>query len=122
MFQAFDYFCKIFIDVAKCRSAFVSPTFCTFFLRRLTFFSNILRSERCALSGGHLPEALFLVFLLDFKGAKVCKSKKKCKSCRSRQEFSSYSNEYLLAKVGVDTTENGPLKVCPKLAKSQKKR
>ena len=42
----------------------------------------------------------------------------KCKSCRSRQEL---SNEYLLAKFGFDTAENEPLKVCQKLAKSQKK-
>ena len=41
-------------------------------------------------------------------GAKVCKS------CRSRQEF---SNKYLLAKIGVDTAENGPLNVCQKLTK-----
>ena len=33
-------------------------------------------------------------------------------------EPDSYSNEYLLAKFGVDTAENGPLKVCQKLAKS----
>ena len=32
----------------------------------------------------------------------------KCKSCRSRQEL---SNEYLLAKIGVDTAENEPLEV-----------
>ena len=32
----------------------------------------------------------------------------KCKSCKSRQEL---SNEYLLAKIGVDTAENEPLKV-----------
>ena len=36
---------------------------------------------------------------------------KACKSCRSRQEL---SNEYLLAKCGFDTAENGPLKVCQK--------
>ena len=36
-----------------------------------------------------------------------------CKSFRSRQEF---SNECLLAKIGVDTAENGPLKVCRKKA------
>ena len=29
-------------------------------------------------------------------------------------ERDSYSNEYLLAKSGVDTAENGPLKVCQK--------
>ena len=36
----------------------------------------------------------------------------KCKSCRSRQEL---SNEYLLAKIGVDTAENEPLKVWRKI-------
>ena len=81
-----------------------------------------------------MPEVLFMVFLSDSKGAKVCKTHK-CKSCRSRQELSneslsmslflnllfepdSYSNEYLLAKFGFDTAENEPLKVCQKLAKS----
>ena len=33
-------------------------------------------------------------------------------------EQDSYSNEHLLAKFCVDTAENGPLKVCKKLAKS----
>ena len=33
---------------------------------------------------------------------------KACKSCRSRQEL---SNEYFIAKFGVDTAENEPLKV-----------
>ena len=33
------------------------------------------------------------------------------KSCISRQEL---SNEYLLAKFGVDTAENEPLKICQK--------
>ena len=56
-----------------------------------------------------MPEALFMVFLLDSKGAKMCNS------CRSRQEL---SNEDLLANCGVDTAENGPLKVCQKLADS----
>ena len=40
--------------------------------------------------------------LLHLSGAKACKS------CRSRQEL---SNEYLLAKIGVDTAENEHLKV-----------
>ena len=75
-------------------------------MRLDSFFSGAL----CVMSGGRLPAALFLVFLLDSKGAKVCK----CKSCRSRQEL---SNEYLLAKFGFDTAENEPLKVCQKLAK-----
>ena len=37
---------------------------------------------------------------------------KVCKSCRSRQEL---SNEYSLAKIGVDTAENEPLKVWKKI-------
>ena len=37
---------------------------------------------------------------------------KACKSCRSRQEL---YNEYVLAKFGVDTAENWPLKVCQSL-------
>ena len=45
----------------------------------------------------------FWLNFLDLSGAKVCKS------CRSRQEL---SNEYLLAKFGVDTEENEPYKVC----------
>ena len=40
------------------------------------------------------------------------------KSVRSRQDL---SNEYLLAKMGVDTAENGPLKVCQKYPKVRKK-
>ena len=41
-----------------------------------------------------------------------CIKTHKYKSCRSRQEL---SREYLLANIGVDTAENGPLKVCQKL-------
>ena len=74
---------------------------------------------QCASSGGRLPEELFMVFLSDSKRAKVCKycgsflqKKHKCKSCRPRQEL---SNEYLLAKIGFDTAENEPLKVCQKI-------
>ena len=52
-----------------------------------------------------------MVFLLDSKGARVCKS------CRFRQEL---SNEYVIANFGVDTAENGPLKVCQHLAKTSK--
>ena len=32
--------------------------------------------------------------------------------CRSRREL---SNEYLLAKIGIDTAENEPLEVCGKI-------
>ena len=77
-------------------------------MRLDSFFSGAL----CVMSGGRLPAALFLVFLLDSKGAEVCKC------CRSRQEL---SNEYLLANVGLDTVENGSLKVCQQFAKREKK-
>ena len=77
-------------------------------MRLDSFFFGAL----CVMSGGRLPAALFMVFLLDSKGAKVYKS------CRSRQEL---SNEYLLAKFGFDAAENGPLKVCQKVANSSKK-
>ena len=96
------------------------------------FFSLFLSASllRCGLivsspgplasSGGRLPEAFFLVFRLECQGAKVrfgsfLPKTHKCKSCRSRQEL---SNEYLLANFGVDTAENGPVKVCQKLATS----
>ena len=52
-----------------------------------------------------MPEALFMGFLCDSKGAKVSLNSKVagvCKSCRSRQEL---SREYLLATFGVDTAE-----------------
>ena len=42
----------------------------------------------------------FLLEFWDLSGAKVCTS------CRSRQAL---SNEYLLAKIGVDTADNEPL-------------
>ena len=42
----------------------------------------------------------------------------KVQMCVSRQEL---SNEYLLAKFGVDTAENGPLKVCQESPKARKK-
>ena len=69
---------------------------------------SFLFGALCVMSGGRLPAALFMVFLLDSKGAKVCKC------CRSRQEL---SNEYLLAKIGFDPAENEPLKVWQQLAK-----
>ena len=62
-----------------------------------------------------------MVFQVDSESAKECmdsKGAKECKYDRSRQEFSNIffkldpnSNEYLLAKIGVDTAENQPLKV-----------
>ena len=99
-------------------------------MRLDSFFSGAL----CALSGGRLPEALFMVFLLDSKGAKVCK----CKSCISVNlvdlvKSLQTSIYYLLAKFGVDTllfenrttsdsdsdtAENEPLRVSQKKANS----
>ena len=70
-------------------------------MRLDSFFSGAM----CVMSGGRLPEALFMVFLLDSKGAEVCES------CRSRQEL---SNECLLANFGFDTAENEP-KISQKL-------
>ena len=55
----------------------------------LTKFSRIFECGEdsfpgpCVSSGGRLPEALLMVFQLDSKDAKVCKS------CRSRQELSN---------------------------------
>ena len=54
-----------------------------------------------------LPFSLDYIFFLDIYYF--------CKSCRYRQEL---SNEYLLAKIGFDTAENGPLEVCQKLSNS----
>ena len=48
-------------------------------------------------------DEVWLNFECGAKGAEVWKS------CRSRQEL---SNEYLLAKFGVDTAENGSIYVC----------
>ena len=66
----------------------------------------------CASSGWRLSEALFLVLRLDSNGAKVCTS------CRSRQELSHEYLDYLLAKIGFDTAEKWPVKVCQKSPES----
>ena len=47
-------------------------------------------------------QARILLNFLGLSGAQTCKS------YNSRQEL---SNEYLLAKIGFDTAENGPLKM-----------
>ena len=66
---------------------------------------------------------LFNVLLkqqLNFEFGAESKGANGFKSCRSPQEFSN-EDQYLLAKIGFGTAENGPLKVCQKLASSQKK-
>ena len=78
------------------------------------FFSGAL----CVMSGGRLPEALFMVFLLDYKRAKVCKSQRRISVNLVDLVKSFQTSNYLLAKFGIDTAESRPLKVCQKLAKS----
>ena len=84
-------------------------------LRLDSFFSGAM----CVMSGGRLPEALFLVFLLDSKGAWfsdwIPKVQTRINLVDLVKSFQT-SIWYLLAKIGVDTAENGSLKVCQKLA------
>ena len=70
-------------------------------MRLDSFFSGAM----CVISGGRLPEALFMVFLLDSKGAEAIfmvfqldfEGANACTFCRSREEL---SNEYLLLVFG----------------------
>ena len=59
---------------------------------------SFLFGALCVMSGGRLPAALFMVFLLDSKGAKV---------------FRSYRVKSFpfTCKIGVDTAENEPSKI-----------
>ena len=78
-------------------------------MRLDSFFSGAL----CVMSGGRLPAALFLVFLLDSKGAKKLESQ--------MQEFVNLVDLekcckmitvlHFFAKIGVDIAENKPSKV-----------
>ena len=73
-------------------------------------FFNRMRPKECwkiASSFENLAENAKKVdtILLKYSGLSGAKA---CKSCRSRQEL---SNEYFLAKFGVDTEENEPCKV-----------
>ena len=76
----------------------------------------MLREKKVCFVQRALARSVFLGFQI---GVSRCKSVYSNKSCRSRQEL---SNEYLLAKLGVDTAENGPLKAYQQLAKSWGKR
>ena len=60
-----------------------------------------------------MPEALFMVFQLDSKGAKVCNV-----NLVDLVEKFQTSIQSLLGKFGVDMAENEPLKVCQQLAES----
>ena len=79
-------------------------------------FSRLLNAER------KLAWSVFHVFYTGFQRCKsVYQKTHKCTSCRSRQELSHpyiLSTYNLLAKFGVDTAENGRLKVCQKMANS----
>ena len=79
-------------------------------MRLDSFFSGAL----CVLSGGRLPEALFMVFYW------IPKVQKRVNlvDLEIKSFQTSYSNEYLLAKIGFHTAENGAFKVCQTLAKS----
>ena len=68
-------------------------------MRLDSFFSGAL----CVLSRGRLPEALFMVFLLDSKGAKACipKVHKRLHLVDLVKSFQT-SIYYLLAKTGFD--------------------
>ena len=76
----------------------------------------------CVSSGGRLPEARFTVFLWDSKGAGAffmvfqldSKGVKMCKSCRSRQEL---SNEYYLKILASVQPRTGLSKFAKKEAK-----
>ena len=87
--------------------------------KRLTKCSRILDygAVPCALSGGRLPEAFFLVFRLESQGAKV-------KDARVNlvDLVKSFQTSYLLAKFSVDTAENGPPKVCKTIIQQSEKR
>ena len=105
----------------------------------LTKFSRIyecgavplFRGTSCASSGGRLPEALFMVFLLDSKGpkgpfsssggrlpaalfmvfqldSKAAKVQKRVYLVDLVQNFQT--SIYLQTSAGFDTAENGPLK------------
>ena len=83
-------------------------------------------------SGGRFPEAIIMVSLWDSNGPNVCKLRSFSKisffslfPCpfvlNLLFEADGYSNEYLLAKCGVDTDENVHFKDYQRLAKSSKK-
>ena len=72
-------------------------------------FEN-LKIENTRLLRFFIREKMLTIFGWNFEIWAV--QKYVCKSCRSRQEL---SNEYLLAKIGVDTAENEPPKVWRKI-------
>ena len=59
-----------------------------------------------------LKKLLFVVFRLDSKGGKDTKGAEVCVNLVDLVKSFQTSTYYLLAKIGVDTAENGPLKVC----------
>ena len=71
----------------------------------------------CASSGGRLPEALFMVFLLDSKGAEVYPEVQECVHLLDLVKSFQTSIYYSLGKFGFDTAENEPLKVCQQFFK-----
>ena len=88
------------------------------------FGRNLWNSDKiwCIFSKNRRENCKISVILLEIHEnvTKICdenllncwgrRGAKEYKSCRSRQEL---SNEYLLAKIGFDTAEHEPCKVCP---------
>ena len=70
------------------------------------FNKTIESRERCSFLGIDLARFFFSPRFSIMDSKTVQRSA----LCRSRREL---SNEYLLAKIGVDTAENEPCKVCP---------
>ena len=106
--------------------------FCTIIAEKKQTFENKTAKMRTCLTKFSRLFECGAVFLSDSKGVigfKRCNLIQKVQTCaffvdlvksflNILFEQDSYSNEYLLAKFGVDTAENGPLKVCQILAKS----
>ena len=74
---------------------------CTEYIIKISAKNNGIDKKFCEFVNEHLDEMLLKLWGLSGTIA--------CKSCRYRQEL---SNEYLLAKFGVDTKESEPCKVC----------
>ena len=84
------------------------------FCNQGVIFQHLSKSSRFSqFCAARIPEIL-QKFIKDFyenygNSKKKIGSQEECGICRSRQEL---SNEYLIVKIGVDTAENEPSKIC----------
>ena len=110
--KALDEICKIYMllhrsdlnmsDIFRQNVSHFLAIFCLKIAKHFAiFFFCIFLAKFCKKMRKSLTK-----FFLKYWGLSGAKA---CKSCRSRQEL---SNEYFLAKLGVDTEENEPYKVC----------